>query len=194
MRALISTGVLTGPAAEAWRAARRSYGAGAPVTSLGVDFADVKIAYGGKADVLARVAANPKGHADEKTARFRSPGEATWRVVLSHSPAEPGLDRGHGLPDGTVSVGGWSDLRPVLVLKNAGCDEVACLTRQGRGGGFVTDVIGLLGASDRDKQALLGLTDPNSSHARSIAESDGVWCTDRDAPSPSDLPAMFSAG
>ena len=71
---------------------------------------------------------------DEKSRRFFGLGQATWKTVLSLSPAEPGL--ASLLPfeaEGKkiISAGGWSDLHPVNVLKASGCDKVVFLTRQG---------------------------------------------------------------
>lgn len=71
----------------------------------------------------------------DKSKRFLSLGEATWQDVLSLSPAEPGLSP--LLPfktlDNTsyISLGGWSDLHPIPVLKFMGCENVVYITRQG---------------------------------------------------------------
>jgi hypothetical protein len=95
---------------------------------------DVRFGYWGTAANLAKIAANLQGTQDEKSRRFYPFGQASWKEVLSLSPAEPGLSRlktfknqGQTL----VSAGGWSDLHPVLVLKAAGCENVIYLTRQG---------------------------------------------------------------
>lgn len=71
---------------------------------------------------------------DEKSRRFYGLGQASWKTVLSLSPAEPGL--ASLLPfeaEGKkiFSAGGWSDLHPVNVLKASGCEQVVFLTREG---------------------------------------------------------------
>lgn len=69
-----------------------------------------------------------------KKERFLSLGTATWREVLSLSPAEPGLSSMlHFKNNGKdyISFGGWSDLLPVPVLKFMGCEKVVYVTRQG---------------------------------------------------------------
>lgn len=71
---------------------------------------------------------------DEKSARFYSLGQTTWRTALSLSPAEPGLSpiiEFTANNNSVISAGGWSDLHPVLVLKAAGCENVVYLNRRG---------------------------------------------------------------
>lgn len=191
--ALVTTSVLEGDAVTTWQAARAAYLRAEPYT-FDIDFADVAFGYWGRADHLARVAANPHGFDDAKTAKFRSLGEATWREVLGYSPAEPGLDRALELPDGRVSAGGWSDLQPVLVLKNLGCDEVVYVTRRGGAGWFITGIAGMLGMDADEDRALFDLSTTDSAYGLSLASADGVWCTNWDAPSPLDLDAMTDDG
>ncbi len=193
MPALISTSVLADDAVAAFDSARADYLAARPVT-LDVDFADVTFGYWGRAADLQRVGANPRGYADLKTAKFRSLGEATWRHALSFSPAEPGLARALELPDGLVSAGGWSDLQPVLVLKNLGCDRVVYATRRGGDSTFMVGVARMLGLDAQEESALLDLGNPISGFALSVSEADGVWCTNWDAPPALDIPAMVRDG
>jgi len=173
---LVATSVLTGDAATAFGVARDAYRNAQPVP-IGVDFDDVKFGYWGYASDLARVGSNPNGYSDAKTARFMSLGEASWREVLSYSPAEPGLARALELDDANVSAGGWSDLHPVLVLENLGCEQVVYVTRRGDESGFARGVARLLGMSEADEAALYDL-DQASAFDLSIREADGVWCTD----------------
>ncbi|MEM9188088.1 MAG: hypothetical protein AAGF12_02840 [Myxococcota bacterium] len=186
LHALISTSVLEGAAIEEWEEARWLYEEAAEF-DFDVDFNDVKFGYWGAEEDLARVAANSYGFGDDKTRRFTSLGEANWRVPLSFSPAEPGLTRALELPDGRVSAGGWSDLHPTLVLRNMGCEQVFYLTRQGSGGGFATDVARLLGMSPDQHFELYDLENRWSAYAISVAEADGVWCTDWNAQNATDL-------
>lgn len=107
---------------------------------------DVKLGYWGPAPVLDRIARNLRApfrdglgrtfdfSRDAKSSMFLPLGPATWRDVLSLSPAEPGLASFQPMTvDGKAafSAGGWSDLHPVPVLKAAGCDRVVYVTRKG---------------------------------------------------------------
>lgn len=190
---LVTTGVLEGAAVTTFEQARADYLAARPIT-WDVDFADVYVGYFGAEDDLARVASNPRGFTDLKTRKHRSLGARRWSEVLSFSPAEPGLTRGLELPGGGVSVGGWSDLQPTLVLKNLGCEKVVFVTRFGGAGGFLTEIATLLGIDSEESAELFDLTTPGASFRESVAEASGVWCTDWDAPSIGDLSAMFSVG
>jgi hypothetical protein len=188
MPALVSTSVLEGDAADAWRQAKADYFA-AQEHTLDVDFADVKFGYWGAAADLARVEANALGYDDAKTAKFRALGVASWREVLSLSPAEPGLARALEIDAQLVSAGGWSDLHPVLVLKNMGCDEVVYVTRRGEESGFADQVATQLGMQADDRTALWSLAEP-SGFTLSLEEADAVWCTDWNAFSATDVAAI----
>jgi len=187
LAALVSTSVLTGDATSAFAAARNKYLGGQKVDALGISWSDVKFGYWGAADDLARVAANPRGYDDPKTGKFLSLGTATWRKVLSYSPAEPGLARALELDDGNVSAGGWSDLHPVLALKNMGCEKVVYVTRAGDESEFAVGIAHQFGVSDAEAKALYDLDDADSSYAQSIAEADAVWCTNWNDIDASDL-------
>lgn len=186
IHALISTSVLENDAVDAWTAARTSY-QNAEGFDLNVSFDDVKFGYWGAAEDLTTVEENIYGFADSKTARFTSLGSPSWREALTFSPAEPGLARALELPDGRVSAGGWSDLHPTLVLRNMGCEQVIYVTRQGGESGFAQGVAGLLGMSGDDSFDLYDLSNRRSSYSRSVSEADGVWCTDWNNQSATDL-------
>src|SRR5690606_25187121 len=99
-------------------------------------------------------------------------GQPTWREVLSYSPAEPGLSRALPVNGELVSAGGWSDLHPVLVLKDVGCDEVVYVTRSDPESNFALGVASILGMSADDKRSLYDLENPDSSFSQSLAEAD----------------------
>lgn len=174
--ALISTSVLTGDTLVSWAQAKDAYFAAEPYTFT-PSFDDVSFGYWGQAADLTKVAANAEGYTDEKTARFRNLGQATWRTALSMSPAEPGLSRAVAIDATQLSAGGWSDLHPVLVLRNLGCENVIYLTRRGGESGFAQGVAALLGMDATTGTALYDLS-AQSSFRTSLEEADGVWCTD----------------
>lgn len=196
--AYISTSVLERDAVDAWRAARDQYLAAQEVT-LDVDFADVRFGYWGSDEDLTLLDANARAFSDDKTDRARLLGEATWREVLSFSPAEPGLARALQLPRSTVvgpqvSAGGWSDLAPTLALKNLGCQKVIYVTRRGPESNFARGVAMLLGMSASDDAALYDLGNAQSGYAISVEEADAVWCTDWNVLPASDPAAIWNDG
>jgi hypothetical protein len=180
LRKLVSTAVLEREAVTKYKAARARYVTGEFATgSIPFDpaFADVNFGYWGSDADLAKVKGNEQRFVDLKTKKFSSLGNATWREILSASPAEPGLSRFVELSDGRFSAGGWSDLAPALVLKNLGCEQVVYVTREGDESSFATKIAKNAGMSESDWKNLYDLSNASSSYARSVAAADGVWCT-----------------
>ncbi len=177
---LITTSVLDGEAATAYKTARNEYLTGKfPTGDIAFvpPFEAIKFGYWGRAADLEKVRANPRGYTDLKTSKVTSLGGGPWREVLTASPAEPGLSRFVELPDGRVSAGGWSDLAPVLVLKNAGCKKVIYVTREGDESGFATKIAKRVGMDEPSWKKLYDLSTGESGYNRSLTEADGVWCT-----------------
>ncbi len=176
---LISTSVLDASAAAAYTQARTEYLNGKyPTGNIAFTpaFEDVKFGYWGKAADLAKVKQNLQNYSDEKTEKFLALGGGTWRSVLSASPAEPGLSRFTEVGGGRYSAGGWSDLAPVLVLKNLGCKQVVYVTREQDESGFATKIAKRLGMNEESWKNLYDLSS-ESSFTKSLEEADGVWCT-----------------
>ncbi|OIP30007.1 MAG: hypothetical protein AUK47_26235 [Deltaproteobacteria bacterium CG2_30_63_29] len=189
---LVSTSVLEGDAVTKFQEARTLYLAAQPYT-LNVSFDDIVFGYWGPENVLATVQSNPKSYTDLKTQKFRSLGQTTWGEAMSFSPAEPGLARAKELNATQVSAGGWSDLHPTLVLNNMGCDKVVYLTRKGKESGFATGVATLLGMSAAQGTQLYDL-EAQSAFRLSIEEADGVWCTNWNDFSGTDVVAISADG
>jgi len=115
------------------------------LTQLPITNDDLKFGYWGKQSDLNTIMKYKDSHLKgpkrnplatmDKSRRFFSLGEASWETVLGLSPAEPGLSS--MLPFETddhrnfISLGGWSDLLPIPVLKFMGCKNVVYVTRQG---------------------------------------------------------------
>lgn len=174
---LVTTSVISGESAKAFRAQRDGYlkslavGVGGDVRVLPTD---LRFGYWGRPADLQLVEAemrnpnNPLSKLD-KSHRFLALGEGTWLQALALSPAEPGLSpalefSSVGMNPEWVSFGGWSDLHPIPVLKAAGCDKVVYVTRRGGdslfGQGVVKRILGfekpgweLLDSSGPGKQA-----------------------------------------
>lgn len=178
-KSLVATSVLTGGSAVAWREARAKYMA-AEAWQLDIDFDDVRIGMAGTDADLDAVTADPRGFGDAKTQRTLALRGLTWRQAIRLSPAEPGLARALEIDGELVSAGGWPDLHPVLALKNAGCDEVVYVTRQGEVSDFALGMANLMNAGDDDLRGLYDLDAPESAFVRSLEESDAVWCTNWD--------------
>jgi hypothetical protein len=180
---LVTTMTLDPAASTTFREGLKSYQAGEKeFGAFGFKVFDgLKVGYWGQAEDLAKVMANPLGFDDLKTERIFSLGPASWETVLSRSPAEPGLSRLRDLPGGLVSAGGWSDLAPVLALKNVGCKKVVYITRRGEDSPFGRGIARNLGMTEAQDHALYDLDNPKSSLSRSIAQADAVWCTNWNA-------------
>lgn len=180
LRKIVTTSVLEGDAVPAYARARAAYLSGEHVEGsvpFDVSFDDVKFGYWGAEEDLAALAADTERFGDLKTRKMTSLGDATWKEILTRSPAEPGLSRLVELPDGRISAGGWSDLAPTLALKNLDCERVVYVTREGDESGFATKIAKNLGMSEADWQKLYDLNEPASSYNVSLQEADAVWCT-----------------
>ncbi|MBC7465655.1 MAG: hypothetical protein H7256_06640 [Bdellovibrio sp.] len=122
---------------------------------------------------------------DEKSRRFFALGPATWKQVLSLSPAEPGLSPMKMFKannQNIYSAGGWSDLHPAAILKAAGCQKIIYLTRRGGESLFAQgvanrlmslnrDVVNLSSKIDSEKKALTKLNDDGDAGA----DPNSVW-------------------
>ncbi|MFO0676700.1 MAG: hypothetical protein U0169_09205 [Polyangiaceae bacterium] len=197
---IVSTSVLTGASVGLYHDALKEYQQGKyPEGNVpfAPEFKDIKFGYWSSDAVLAKVAANKEGYKDAKTAKFEPLGDATWKEIIEASPAEPGLSNFVDLPDGKVSAGGWSDLAPVLVLKNAGCDQVVYVTREGDESTFASGIAKHLGMGETEFADVFDLDNAStesktgSAFALSIAKSEGVWCTNWNAFTDFQTVAMF---
>ncbi len=190
LRAMAITSVFLGNAATQWKKAYADFMA-LGTWAFEPSFADVRAGYWGQSKHTKPVVDNALGFPDLKSQKAMALGPATWRLAISMSPAEPGLSRGKELPDGNISAGGWPDLAPVLALRNAGCDRVIYLTRRGADSKFGRAIAGLAGASAEDDVALYDLGTPTSSISTSLREAAGVWCTDWNAFTLTQLPEIM---
>jgi hypothetical protein len=180
-RALAITSVMTGDAAGQFETAKDAYFSVATDWVPDVSFQDIKAGYWGQSADTQSVVANALAFEDLKSAKAWALGDSQWKDILSVSLAEPGLSRALEISDSEISAGGWADLAPVLALKNAGCEHVVYLTRQGHESNFAMGVTELLGSSEADRDALFDLGDPNSGFALSLTEAAAVYCTNWDA-------------
>ena len=63
------------------------------------------------------------------------------------------------------------------MLKNLGCEHVVYVTREGDESNFATKIAKNAGMSEADWSGLYDLGNAASGYARSVAAADGVWCT-----------------
>lgn len=185
VRALLSTSVLEGDAVPAYEKSRASYLAGStPTGSVPFEpsFEDIKFGYwGSDKDTAAVLSSRDRPGSTLKTKKASSLGNASWREVLSASPAEPGLSRFVDLADGRISAGGWSDLAPTTVLETMGCERIVYVTREGDESGFATGIAKHLGMDEAAWSSLYDLENPDSGFSRSLEKADAVWCTNWNA-------------
>lgn len=148
---------------------------------------------------------------DLKSQKLISLGQDRWFNVLSTSGAEPGLSPLRpimGNKDELMSIGGWSDLHPTLMLKSVGCKHVVFITRINGETVFGQGVVKRLfnfkepsweridpkgkektrrlnnSGDENDMTSkwsnLYNIANKNSSISKSISAADAVWCTDWD--------------
>ncbi|MEN7342983.1 MAG: hypothetical protein AAAFM81_08555 [Pseudomonadota bacterium] len=174
------TGVLKGDAIALWEEARAAWINATPIP-FEPDFSDVGVGYWGQERELRRMARRlNRRYSDLVSEQFTPLGSASWREVLSSSPAEPGFSPAVPLSSGFVSVGGWADplrVQPLVALR---ANSVIAINRLGGVGGFTADVTRLLNATEADLAALYSTTDPFSSFFIGLDIATGVWCTDWD--------------
>ena len=133
--------VLKGDAIALWEEAREAWINATPIP-FEPDFADVGVGYWGQERELRRMARRlDRRYADLVSAQFMPLGSASWREVLSSSPAEPGFSPAVPLSSGFVSVGGWADplrVQPLVALR---AKSVIAITRLGGVGGAPTGMV-----------------------------------------------------
>jgi hypothetical protein len=193
LNALAATSVVTGNSIGAYATALGLYQSGQYATGdipFAISFDDVKFGYWGSDESIATVLGNPKGYTDEKTQKAISLGASSWREILSHSPAEPGLANLRPLPDGSLAAGGWPDLAPVLALQNLGCGRVVYVTRQDAESSFALGVASKLGMAAADQTNLYDLSNPASGFSLSLSQATGVWCTNWNGYTDSQMDAL----
>lgn len=174
------TGVLTGDAITEWERARAAWIEADPIP-FEPNFDDIGVGYWGQERELRRMERDlDRRYTDLNSEQFVPLGSATWREVLSSSPAEPGFSPGVPLSSGFVSVGGWADPLRVTPLEALGAKRTITINRLGGVGGFTESVTRLLNASDEQVIALYSTTDPASSFYVGLSVATGVWCTDWD--------------
>ena len=173
-------------------------------------FSQIKFGYIGRASDVTLLEENARNGAfrdDYKMKNMMALPGATWEEALNYSPAEPGLasltlpSQLRSTPgslwaetanasrpivadrNGNVITAGWSDITPGLALRNIGCQEILYITRRGEEAHFLQELVQTMGASKELSDSLyesIPSAQP-SSFKRSLAEMDGVWCTDWNA-------------
>lgn len=190
--AMINTAVLDGAAAEKFHQVRNQYYENSDFKNADFNvFKDMKFGYFGAARELDGFKNNVNGNSDLRTKRSIALGQPKWKEVLALSPAEPGLSSLVPFPSNAskISLGGFADLHPTLALKNAGCEKVIYITRQGSDSGYATDVSKLLGMDLKEGGEFDQIYNikKNSSFSQSVTQSDIVYCTDWDKTGRTDL-------
>ncbi len=145
-------------------------------------FNKIKFAYWGHDADLNKLNQNINKFDDLKTQKSHSLYNARWKTALLASISEPGLSRFLELPNtNMVTAAGWTDLAPVLVLKNIGCKKVFYITRQGADSPFGRGIAANLGMTKEEDFKLYELSNPQSSLSRFLKEANAVWCTNWNA-------------
>ncbi|MCX6125637.1 MAG: hypothetical protein NTV34_12965, partial [Proteobacteria bacterium] len=188
---LASTSIVDGElASKQFYAADNLYKSGKN-PELPKDFFDsVKFGYWLPAPYETRIVSEVKKFSDGKSRKFANLGtQGSWRDVLERSPAEPGLSRFVPISANRLSVGGWSDLHPVQVLRAAGCRKIFYVTRAGEESTFTVSsgpidgtrppqgLAELLGINVTDRKEIFDVNNIDSGFGTALEEANAVWCT-----------------
>ncbi|MFK7871960.1 MAG: hypothetical protein AB8C84_02145 [Oligoflexales bacterium] len=138
-------------------------------------FENLQVGYWGEESRLQKIMRNPMGFDDPKTKRFYSLGQSSWREAAVRSMSEPGLAQAMPLGRRGLTIGGWAEMEPVQVLRNAGCEKVLFLTREGAESPGAIAIAGVLGMTDTEKKDWFSLNQ-NSVMTKALELSDAVWC------------------
>jgi hypothetical protein len=143
------------------------------------DFNNIKFAYWTKSSSVTNLRNKLKSYCQSgyevNACRSLVLGNHPWSTILSLSPAEPGLSRGQQIEEvlpkiywskfkdqlNWLSLGGWSDLMPQMVLKGAGSDFQILMTRRGYQTYFGQGVVIRLGVDDLTHEELFQLQKGN---------------------------------
>jgi hypothetical protein len=176
---LVGTAILEGAQVDRFQEGLRRYRTQDGFSTFDFNvFEGLRFGYWGQISDTRKIAENPKYFDDLKTTKARALPPVSWRVALSHSPAEPGLSRFTAI-QGTnlISAAGWTDLAPTLALRNLGCKKVIYITRQGGESPFARGIAKNLGMTQPQDSALYDLENPDSAFSKSIQAADATWCT-----------------
>jgi hypothetical protein len=207
---IISTSVLVSPlVTKAYSTAKSEFDAGT-FKRFPIEFRDVRFGYwmSEKLAISVTNGIDSKRPKDGKDEKFKNLGaNASWMDVLKASPAEPGISAGVTLKDGSISLGGWSDLAPVQVLRHSDtCDKIIYITRRGEESKFIAPATAIktgkeegitvqLSMKEDGRKRLYDTSTKASGFGAAIASADAVWCTDWNGFKSSDgegiYPAMY---
>lgn len=115
---------------------------------------------------------------DMKSSLFINLGTQSWEYILRRSPAEPGLSKLVPMGDQMYSSGGWSDLHPMPVLKDIGCEKVIYITRTNKvDSEYGQGIVKLFNIPEDVNDKLYNLYNPESSTSKALRLADAVVCS-----------------
>ncbi|MFM8313696.1 MAG: hypothetical protein ACKOA8_05370 [Deltaproteobacteria bacterium] len=140
---------------------------------------EVKFGYWGTKSDLEKVAQGTAARKEDiKSSLFMNLGTQTWDYILHRSPAEPGLSRLVPMGDHLYSSGGWSDLHPIPVLKDIGCEKVVYISRTHTvDSEYGVGLVRLFNIPKDIENKLYSLENPESSFMSSLRAADAVVCS-----------------
>ena len=148
---------------------------------LQLDFmTEVRFGYWGRKSDLERVAQGTalRSAHDVKSSFFLNLGTENWKYILERSPAEPGLSKLVPMKNNMYSSGGWSDLHPIPVLKDIGCEKVVYISRTHKmDSEYGEGLVHLFNIPDEVAHKLYSLDNPESSFITSLKQADAVVCS-----------------
>lgn len=197
-KVLISTAVLKEGAEKNFREAYAQYVKGTP-PEWKPDFSGVRVGYFTSADTAKNLEDDPEAFTGIRKNRLAPLLDRSWREIIRASPAEPSLSGAQILSDGSISVGGWIDLNPVLALNAIGCQHTLLVARPviNAAQGFAPDIARRLGASEKDVGDFFEKDvnrQPLSVFSKSLDAANGIWCARWDDPKQTDIKGVVAAG
>jgi hypothetical protein len=154
---------------------------------------EIRFGYWGRESELEQVAKGTASRKDDvKSSLFLSLGTKSWKYILHRSPAEPGLSKVVPIEDSMYSSGGWSDLHPVPVLKDIGCEKVVYITRTHEvDSEYGIGLARLFNIPEEIEDKLYNRHNPESSFMKSLRAADAVVCANWNALSNLDFRGHF---
>ncbi|MFM8314786.1 MAG: hypothetical protein ACKOA8_10910, partial [Deltaproteobacteria bacterium] len=154
---------------------------------------EVKFGYWGRQADLEKVAQGTAQRKDDiKSSLFLNLGTEKWKYILERSPAEPGLSKLVPMKNNMYSSGGWSDLHPIPVLKDIGCEKVVYISRTHKvDSEYGQGLVHLFNIPKEVEEKLYSLDNPDSSFMTSLRAADAVVCSNWNALSNLDFKGHF---
>jgi hypothetical protein len=144
---------------------------------------EVRFGYWGRNSALRELEKGTSSRKDDmKSSLFMNLGTQSWKYILRRSPAEPGLSKLVPMGKDMYSSGGWSDLHPIPVLKDIGCEKVVYISRTNTvDSEYGQGIVHLFNIPADVNDKLYNINNPDSSSSKALKAADAVLCSNWNA-------------